>query len=344
MITVYSPDHQQYAPAVELIDGTFLPTFEKPERVTQILSALERAKLGDIIPPQDFGLDPILSVHDAAYVSFLKTAWSEWTATYRSGDAFATNWMMRHFRDDRIPDAIDGKLGYYSFDASTPVTAGSWNAAIASAHVALTAQSLLQSGHTSAFALCRPPGHHAASDLFGGYCFLNNAAIASQALRDGGAERIVILDVDYHHGNGTQSIFYDRSDVFFISIHADPAQEYPYFLGYADETGFGRGRGYNQNYPLPFGTTWLTYSEALTDAIHQIEHYAPDVIVVSLGLDTFEKDPISWFALTTESYRRMGILIASLNRPTLFVMEGGYAINELGDNAIALLSCFKDYR
>jgi acetoin utilization deacetylase AcuC-like enzyme len=297
--------------------------------------------LGEVLAPQAFGLDPVLRVHDEGFVDFLSTAWQEWTATGLTHDALPLVWPVRGMRTDRIPEDIDGKLGYYSMDAGVPITAGTWTAVQDSADVALTGAKLLQSGQSSVFSLCRPPGHHAAADYMGGYCYLNNAAIAAQYLRDEGCDRVAILDVDYHHGNGTQSIFYGRNDVFFASIHADPRVEYPSFLGYSDETGEGAGLGYNVNYPLPHGTNWMTYSEALNDACKMIADYAPQAVVVSLGVDTFEKDPISKFLLKNENYLRMGEAIGRLKKPTLFVMEGGYAVDDIGVNAINVLTGFE---
>lgn len=193
----------------------------------------------------------------------------------------------------------------------------------------------------AAFGLCRPPGHHAGADFFGGYCFLNNAAIAAEWLRDNGAGRVAILDVDYHHGNGTQSIFYDRSDVMFLSIHADPMDEYPYFLGHADETGARAGTGFNQNWPLPLGTGWQEYAPALDDACRWITVFKPDVVVVSLGLDCFEEDPISGFKFTSEDFLRLGQTLSRTGLPALFLMEGGYAVGALGTNCVNVLEGFE---
>jgi acetoin utilization deacetylase AcuC-like enzyme len=341
MLTIYSDAHRYQNAEFELIDGKLLPPFENPRRADMVLAQVQAAELGAVLPAQPFELDPILRVHDLGYITFLQTAWSAWVAAHGEYDALPLNWATRTMRHDRIPEAIDGQLGYYSFDAGTPITAGTWRASLAAAQVALTAQSQIVQGASSAFALCRPPGHHAAKDFYGGYCFLNNAAIAAQAFRDAGAARVAILDVDYHHGNGTQAIFYDRADVFFLSLHGDPSLEYPYFLGYEDEMGEGEGEGFNQNYPLPWGTNWLTYREVLQDAIQQIKTYSPDVLVVSLGVDTFEKDPISKFQLTMEDYPKIGEAIAEVNRPTLFVMEGGYAVDEIGINAVNVLLGFE---
>jgi acetoin utilization deacetylase AcuC-like enzyme len=341
MITIYSDEHHYQNATAELIDGKFLPPFEMPKRAEMVLERVRSANLGEVLPPEEFGLEPILRIHDQQFVSFLSTAWNEWVAAHGDYDALPLNWATRTMRQDRIPEAIDGKLSYYSFDAGTPITAGTWRAIRASANVALTGQKRVANGEQVAFALCRPPGHHAARDLYGGYCFLNNAAIAAQAFRDAGAERVVVLDIDYHHGNGTQSIFYDRADIFFLSLHAHPKDEYPYFLGYEDEIGVGKGEGFNRNYPMPWGTDWETYQNALADAADRIRDYAPDVIVISLGVDTFEHDPISKFRLKQEDYPRIGRAIARLGKPTLFVMEGGYAVAEIGINAVNVLSGFE---
>jgi acetoin utilization deacetylase AcuC-like enzyme len=207
--------------------------------------------------------------------------------------------------------------------------------------VALSAQAEIAAGAHSAFALCRPPGHHAAGELMGGYCYLNNAAIAAQAFLDQGRQRVAILDVDYHHGNGTQDIFYTRADVLFASIHGDPAEEFPFFLGYADECGIGAGEGCNHNYPLAMGSPWEVWSAALDEACQRIAEYDAEVIVVSLGVDTFKDDPISQFKLDSPDYLAMGKRIAALGKPTLFVMEGGYAVEAIGVNAVNVLEGFE---
>ena len=177
--------------------------------------------------------------------------------------------------------------------------------------------------------------------MFGGYCFINNAAVACQAFIDQGAERVALLDVDFHHGNGSQAIFYDRADVMFLSLHGDPREAFPHFLGYTDETGSGAGEGFNHNYPMGPGTSYRTWGEALADACRKIASYAPDALVISLGVDTFEHDPISFFKLASDDFKRYGATIAGLNLPTLFVMEGGYAVKEIGINAVNVLEGYE---
>ena len=340
MRTIYSDKHALHHGKAELIDGEIKPCFEMPLRAHTVLERIQSVGLGAISGPTDFGLTPIAAVHDAGYLSFLENAWSEWSALGRSADALPSVFAIRGLRSDRVPSGIEGRLGYYAMDAGVPITAGTWEAVYASAQVALTGSEAIASGAQSVFSLCRPPGHHAASDYMGGYCYLNNAAIAAQDLIHRGAKRVFILDVDYHHGNGTQSIFYARNDVVFASLHADPDVEYPSFLGHADEFGTGPGDGFNRNFPLPFGTDWTAYSVALERAIRFGEATRPDAIVVSLGVDTFARDPISKFRLHSEDYLRMGEMISRLRCPTLFVFEGGYAVEEVGVNAVNVLQGF----
>ena len=224
----------------------------------------------------------------------------------------------------------------------TSISHGTWEAARAAADVALTGASQIKEGARAAFALCRPPGHHAARDLYGGYCFLNNAAIAAQYLRDAGAARVAILDVDFHHGNGTQDIFYDRPDVLYISLHGDPAEAFPYFSGFADETGTGAGAGFTLNLPLPPGTKFGAWQDALRAALLRIENFRADALVVSLGVDTFAEDPISFFRLQSADFSTYGRMIGASALPTLFVLEGGYAVGEIGVNVVNVLTGFED--
>ena len=226
-------------------------------------------------------------------------------------------------------------------DSGTPICAGTWAAAKAGADAAATAAHWLSQGERAAFVATRPPGHHAGPDFMGGYCFLNNAAVAAQALRNAGAARVAILDVDYHHGNGTQAIFYARPDVQFVSLHGDPRTEFPFFLGHADETGEGAGAGFNLNLPLPAGTTADAWFAALATGEQRIRDFRPDALVLSLGLDTFEQDPISKFKLSSDDFRRLGSRVASLGLPTVFVLEGGYAVEALGRNAVNVLDGFE---
>ncbi len=318
------------------------PCYEMPKRADLVLDQVKQRALGPVEAPEDWPLEALTRVHDRDYVDFLQGAWAEWSADGRTHDALPLAWSVRGLRD-LVPQSIMGRLSYYSFDAGTPITAGTWQAVKGSADVALSGQErLVREGHRAVFSLCRPPGHHAAANYYGGYCFLNNAAIAAQALRDGGAERVAVFDVDYHHGNGTQSIFYDRNDVFFASVHGDPHENFPFFLGHADETGSGAGEGFNANWPLPWGSGFEVWQEAFNQALGRLRDYAPDVLVISLGVDTFKDDPISGFKLESDDYFKIGRALAGLNRPTLFIMEGGYAVEEIGINTVNLLTGFEE--
>lgn len=336
MLTIYSNDHQLHRGGFELCGGELVPCFESPERADLVLAAVRDAGLGEVAEPRDFGLDPIHRVHDARLVEFLQEAWKLWTAAGNTCNALPSSWAMRDMRATEPEDA-EGKLGYFCFDAASPITSGTWQAAKTSANTALTGAAALLAGDACVFSLCRPPGHHAAFDYFGGYCYLNNVAIAAQYLRDKGAGKVAILDVDYHHGNGTQSIFYDRDDVLFASIHGDPEQEYPYFLGRADETGAGAGVGYNANFPLRWNSSSDEWFAALDKATALVADYEPDYLLISLGVDTFIEDPISKFQLVHEDYLTMGKKIAALGLPMHFVLEGGYAVGDIGINVANVL-------
>jgi len=341
MKTVYSPRHAGHSGQMELNAGEIVPGFELPSRAEIIRARVETVKLGPIIAPQKHDIAVAKRVHTTDYIDFLPRAWPMWHDAGRQGSAMPFTWPTRGLRDDVPPASIDGLLGYYSFDAGASFVEGTWDAIKSSHDVALTAAALVKAGERAAFALCRPPGHHAGAGFMGGYCYINNAASAAQWFRDQGAGRVSILDVDYHHGNGTQEIFYARGDAQVLNLHADPMVEYPFFLGHADERGVGPGDGFNHNYPMPFGTAWEKWNEALENACGKVSAYAPDVLVVSLGVDTFEKDPISRFKLTTADYPKIGRRIAGLGLPTLFVMEGGYAVEEIGVNAVGVLTGFE---
>jgi len=339
MRVVFTDDHRLHFAQGEISGGEFVTPFERPSRMEYILRELRKRKMDDILAPSPVDMRAVAKVHDRGFLKFLANAWSEWQAAGYRGEIIPTGFPARSLQQ-LCPKHIDGKVGYYTHSVETCITAGTWEAARASASVALTAQKLISKGDRSAFALCRPPGHHAHDDLYGGYCFLNNAAIATQAFRDAGADRVAILDVDFHHGNGTQDIFYDRSDVLFCSLHGEPETAYPYFLGYRDETGAGKGEGFNLNYPMPAGTSYERWKKALNHACGKIRSYTPDVLVVSLGVDTYEHDPISYFKLKSADFRDYGARIAKLKLPTLFVMEGGYAIDAIGINTVNVLEGF----
>jgi acetoin utilization deacetylase AcuC-like enzyme len=270
-------------------------------------------------------------------VEFLKTAHRDWQAASRPGDAFPYAFPVVRRRALKL-ERIDARLGRYAMDACSPISSGTWEAAYWNAQTALSALNAVLGGERAAFALCRPPGHHAGADYVGGYCYLNNAAIAAEAAFGQGYKRVAILDIDYHHGNGTQDIFWTRGDVLFVSIHADPATDYPFYWGHADEIGAQEGEGATLNLPLPRGTTLGGFSRALDQALDRIATYAPDLLICSYGADTYAADPISHFAIETDDYGTIARRIAALGLLTLIVLEGGYAVDALGRNVHAFLS------
>lgn len=336
MRIVYSEDHKLRDAKTELHNGRLVTPFEGPFRVEWILDALKLAGFADIVAPERHGLETARKVHNTGYLDFLAKAWDMWKATGAEGEAIPTSFPVRR-SSQRVPKDIDALLGYYANAAETSITDGTWQAALAAMQCALTGADWLTSGNRFAFSLCRPPGHHAGIDLFGGYCFINNVAVAAQRLLDKGAGKVAILDVDFHHGNGTQDITYRRDDIFFASLHGDPADAFPYFWGYADERGEGAGEGCNANYPLPRGTEWQAWSAALSDALGRIRAFGAEAIVLSLGVDTFERDPISFFRLGSDDFIRMGEVIASAGLPVLTCMEGGYGVPEIGLNVANVL-------
>ncbi|MGV7211077.1 histone deacetylase family protein [Oxalobacteraceae bacterium A2-2] len=344
MLTFYNEQHAQHRGRHEIFRGEMVPCFEKPERADAVLAELGRRGLGRIVTPHGVPLMSLERIHTPRYLHFLRNAWSEWLALDPANagkDAFPAVWPVRTLRDDVEPENFCARLGLYSMDSGTPLTAGTWTAAKTGADCAVNAAHALRLGERAAFVLSRPPGHHAGADFFGGYCFLNNAALAAQHMLDDGARKVAILDIDYHHGNGTQSIFYGRDDVLFISIHADPRHEYPFYLGHADERGAGAGLGCNLNLPLAAGTSASAWFAALETACIRIGSFAPDALVVSLGVDTFAGDPLSRFALQSADYLKVGERLAWLNLPTAFIFEGGYAVKELGVNVVNVLEGYE---
>lgn len=309
---------------------------EVAQRGHVIHDALKKAALGPISQPGDFGLDPIAEIHEYEMITLLQTAYERMLQEEKQGVALPETFSVGH-RPHRRSLSIWGQLGSACFDTSSPIFEHTWEAAYWSAQTAVSAAALLLAGgERVTYALCRPPGHHAMRSMFGGFCYLNNAAVAANWLAQQG-KRVAILDIDYHHGNGTQDIFYGRSDVLFCSIHADPLYEYPYYWGYADEFGSGHGENYTFNFPLPLKTGERRYMEAFDAALHKIRLFVPDTLIVSLGVDTFIGDPVGGFQLTTDTFTRLGAKIAAFDLPTAVIQEGGYLLNHLGSNVVAFL-------
>ncbi|MEW6085200.1 MAG: histone deacetylase family protein [Chloroflexota bacterium] len=340
MKVFYSETHRKHNPPFELFDGGLrVPYLENPDRMDRILNALRETDWAEILQPWDFGLDPILAVHDKEYVDFLASCWTEWLDSKPKDPSvfLPATFALRH--QPKKPKSLLGRGGYYIMDLSACIVEGTYEAALASANCALSAAESMVNGQRSAFALCRPPGHHAGKDYAGGYCFINNAAVAAQWLSPKG--NVALLDVDYHCGNGTQDIFYERDDVLTISIHADPDFEYPSYYGHASERGSGMGFGYHHNFPLPKGTGDESYLAVLGRALELIRDYKPEFLVVSAGMDIYADDPLGTIKVSTTGIREIGNRVASLNLPTMVVMEGGYNNDALGRNITAFLGEFK---
>jgi acetoin utilization deacetylase AcuC-like enzyme len=335
----YSETHRRHDPPFEVFDGGFrTPYMENPDRVDRILGALGRTGWAEFHGPKDFGLDPIRAVHDHDYVDFLASAWTEWLDSKPRDPSVLLPATFALRRDPPKPTSLLGRAGYYMMDLSACIVEGTFDAALASAHCALSAAQSVSDGDRSAFALCRPPGHHAGKDYAGGYCFINNAAVAAHFLSEHG--KVALLDVDYHCGNGSQDIFYDRDDVLTISLHADPDFEYPHFIGHKSERGDGRGLGFHHNFPLPAGTGDDTYLSTVDRALEIIREYKPDSLVVSAGMDIYGSDPLGSFQVTTQGITEIGKRIAALSLPSVLIMEGGYNNEALGINTTAFLGEF----
>ncbi|HEY8772318.1 MAG TPA: histone deacetylase family protein [Candidatus Limnocylindria bacterium] len=343
---IRSDTHLAHAGLIELASGVEIPCWESPERIIAIEAALAADGGFAFEAPTDHGREPILAVHDAKMVEVFEHAWTDALAAGGDGsrpwfpDTFLLAAYLGPMPPGDLPTGAHHRLGAYLFDTATPIVAGTWGAAIAAVDVAISTAERVVGGSPLAYGLCRPPGHHAARGMLGGYCYFNNAAIVAEWLRrEGGARRVAILDIDYHHGNGTQQIFWARSDVLYLSLHADPARAYPYFSGYATERGGADGTGLTRNWPLAERTGLDAYAVALAEALRMVVAFAPDApLVISAGFDTFERDPIGDLALGTPDYAEIGRMIAGLRMPTIVLQEGGYAVDALGANAVALLS------
>jgi acetoin utilization deacetylase AcuC-like enzyme len=338
-----SARHRGHDPEAEIEASRVQPPFEHPGRADAIRAALEADGGFAMMEPAPAGAAPIEAVHDRGLVRFLETAWAEYQRQVGPvHDVVPDVFAMAGLRDGMEPRSIEptgaaARLGWWCFETTTPLTEGTFDAARSAVDSALAATAAVVGGERLAYALCRPPGHHATRSLYGGYCFFNNAAIAAHHVAATTGSRVAVLDVDYHHGNGTQQLFYERDDVGFVSLHGDPQRAYPYHTGFADETGAGRGRGATSNIPLPAGTDDDAYLTALDRALETITGWRPEALVVSLGLDPYVDDPMCDLALTTEGFGRCGAAVGGLGVPLVVVQEGGYADAALGANVVAWL-------
>lgn len=338
MRTIYTRKHNLHNTESVTYDGYPFITEEIPARAELILKAIQTAEIGEILPPVDFGLEPILAVHDPGYIEYLQTAFQIHQSLFETEEPVIPH-TFAVSRRARKPKSFLGLRGYYSFGTGTPILEGTWEAAYWAAQTALTAAQRVINGESACYALCRPPGHHAAADLYDGSCLLNNAAIAANFLLKRNS-RVAVLDIDFHHGNGTQEIFYTNPDVLFCSIHGHPDQSYPYFWGMEDEIGEGDGTGTNHNFPLPTGTEDKAYLTTLEKVLKIISDYQPGYLVVSAGFDLIRDDPIGAFNISVKGLAQISSNIASLQLPTLIVQEGGYLMEQLGNLAATFLVNF----
>lgn len=343
---VYDATHLTHDPDLASFYGQLTPVVETPARAETIRDALAGDDAFRVTGATEHGDDPITAVHDPGLLAFLRESWGRWRSAPHTGEI--PRIIPEVFMHTAVLDGMDppppeaqtsafGAQATWIFDASTPIVAGTYAAARAAVDVALTAADAVLEGDTLAYGICRPPGHHAARAVLGGFCYLNNAAIAAEHVVRASWEPVTVLDLDYHHGNGTQQIFWRRGDVRYVSLHADPARAYPYFTGFASERGAGPGEGANLNVPLPAGTDDEAYLAALGPALDPIATAPGSVLIVSLGFDTYRLDPICDLALTTEGYHEIGRSVASTGKRLVVLQEGGYHVGDLGANARAWL-------
>lgn len=337
MKAFYAAEQKRHDPKMFLSSGAQQPNPEQPERVERLLAGAKAAGC-TVERPRNHGLGPVAAVHTPEYLDFLEHVFVRWQRIEGASAEVIPN-IHPLARDGAYPASAVGQAGYHMADTACPISAQTWDSALWSAWSAVEAAEAVMAGAPAAYALCRPPGHHAFADVAGGFCFINNSAVAAQALRRQAA-RVAILDIDLHHGNGTQGIFYARGDVLTVSLHADPVRFYPFFWGHADERGEGPGLGYNLNLPLARKSGDDVFLDALATASRRIRAFAPEALVVALGLDAFEGDPFGGLSVSTPGFSRIGEAIAGLALPTAIVQEGGYLCDELGDNLTAFLTGF----
>ncbi len=329
-------EQSRHYPERYLVNGMMEPNPEGPQRIALLKAGTAKAGFA-IERPKDYGLDPIARIHSAPYLKFLSNAYERWSRI-EGAAPFVTPNIHPNRAGLGYPDSVVAQAGWHMLDIGAPIMAATWESALWSAWCAVHAAEAALAGEPFVYALCRPPGHHANAEAAAGFCYLNNAAIAAEHLRRRHA-RVAILDIDVHHGNGTQEIFYGRRDVMTVSIHADPKRYYPFFWGHAEETGEGEGLGFNLNLPLPRGSGDAAFLDALQAALARMEAFSPDALVIALGLDASKDDPFAGFAVTTEGFARIGEAIgAGARLPTVMVQEGGYPSPSLGDNLAAFLS------
>ena len=339
MKVFWNPAQLTHAPAFFLARGTVRPNFEVPARAEALLEAC-RAMGMDAVTPPPVDIATLVAVHDPAYLTFLRDGYAAWADIQDAGPEMVANHhpspeMLAN--GGRVPANIVGQVGWFVADAACPIGPHTWEAAFQAAAGAAAAADEAARGF-NAYALARPPGHHAFKARAGGHCYLNNAAIAAERLRAKGADRVAILDIDSHHGNGTQSIFWDRPDVLFVSIHGDPNRYYPWYTGHASERGGGDGAGCTLNLPLPIGTGDELWLDALATGVADARAFRAEAVVVSLGFDASIDEPLNALSVTADGFARAGAAIGALGLPTAIVQEGGYNVDVIG----GLLTRFLD--
>ena len=338
MKVVFAQQQLKHYPKSFLSSGAVTENPECPERADRLLQAAVAAEL-EHVAPEDCGDDVIAAVHTDTYLTFLKNIYERWSRIEGASEDVLPN-IHPISRKDGYPKSAVGQVGYHVYDGSCPISPDTWMSSRWSAMTAAHAARQVLAGDNACYALSRPPGHHASQDLAGGFCYLNNSAIAAQQLRSK-FKRVAIVDVDVHHGNGTQRIFYERDDVLTVSLHADPIRFYPFFWGYANEIGEGPGEGCNVNLPLARGTGDTDYLRALDDALLTVSNYSPDALVIALGLDAHESDPFRGMAISTAGFSAIGKALSGLGLPTVIVQEGGYLSDALGDNLRSFLDGYR---
>ena len=335
----FSDAQMRHDPQTFYSSGAAVPNPEVPERATSLLRAAKASGLIREIP-KDYGSDWVAKIHTSRYLQYFENIFTRWSRI-EGGSAEVIPGIQPGRRDGGYPASAAGQAGWHHSDTASPITKETWNSALWSAHAATHAAHRVLEGDDACYALCRPPGHHASAEVAGGFCYFNNAAIGAEVLRSD-HKRVAILDVDVHHGNGTQSVFNRRADVLTVSVHADPVRFYPFFWGYAEERGHEEGLGYNLNLPLPRGAGDDQYLKTLDAAIDRVRTYDPGALVVALGLDAYEGDPLRGLAVTTSGFASIGEQIGMLRLPTVVVQEGGYLSPALGDNLSSFLNGFRD--
>ena len=341
MLVLHSPASVRHDPSGYFRRGRIV---EHPEQASRYL-VLRDAVAGAghaLREASDHGFASIAAVHDEGYLHFLSTIWARRGELPGIGEEILTGHYARP-QMARCPPGLLGQLGYYMADTSTPVRAGTWEAIYGSAQAALEGVRIAIS-RRMAYALCRPPGHHAYAASAGGFCFLNNPAIAAQGFRTAMGGRVAILDIDVHHGNGTQDIFWERGDILTVSVHADPANYFPFYAGYADERGGGEGAGFNRNLVLPEGSGDDAWLAAVAAGMEAVAAFRPVALVVALGFDASQDDPIGAFRVTTDGFARAAEQVARFQGPILLVQEGGYLCEALPTNLVAFLGALEAAR